>query len=150
MENQDTKEMDSLQVILDRIPFIDFIGARFDLSGGELVSTLPFDCTLIGNGFINALHGGAIASFLETTAQIELAWYLETKNFSSERAEPIKLPKTIDFTVDYIYSGKAKQSFAKAVVNRSGKRYASLSVEAWQDRREQPFAKAIGHFLIPK
>jgi acyl-coenzyme A thioesterase PaaI-like protein len=34
-------------------------------------------------------------------------------------------------------------------VNRSGRRYASVHVEAWQDNRLRPFAQATGHFLMP-
>ena len=62
----------------------------------------------------------------------------------------IKLPKTIDFTIDYMYPGLDRDSFALAKVNRAGKRYASVSVKAWQDNKEKPFAQAIGHFLVPK
>ena len=39
-------------------------------------------------------------------------------------------------------------SYAKAKVNRSGKRYASVSVAAGK-AEEVPFAQAIGHFLVP-
>jgi len=30
-----------------------------------------------------------------------------------------------------------------------GRRYASVSVEAWQDERDRPFAAAAAHFSIP-
>lgn len=33
-------------------------------------------------------------------------------------------------------------------VNRVGRRYASVFVEAWQDQRARPFAQATGHFLM--
>ena len=58
------------------------------------------------------------------------------------------LPKTIDFTVDYLRSGLPRDAYARARVNRSGRRYASVHVEAWQDNRARPFAQATGHFLI--
>jgi acyl-coenzyme A thioesterase PaaI-like protein len=35
-------------------------------------------------------------------------------------------------------------------VVRSGRRYASVQVEAWQDNRARPFAAASAHFLIPR
>ncbi|MGB0540701.1 MAG: PaaI family thioesterase, partial [Paracoccaceae bacterium] len=32
---------------------------------------------------------------------------------------------------------------------RSGRRYASVHVEAWQDNRDRLFAQGTGHFLMP-
>ena len=61
-----------------------------------------------------------------------------------------RLPKTIDFTVDYLRSGLPRDAYARAQVNRSGRRYASVHVEAWQDNRSRPFAQATGHFLMPR
>jgi acyl-coenzyme A thioesterase PaaI-like protein len=60
-----------------------------------------------------------------------------------------RLPKTIDFTVDYLRSGLPRDAYARARVNRSGRRYASVHVEAWQDNRARLFAQATGHFLMP-
>ena len=60
-----------------------------------------------------------------------------------------RLPKTIDFTVDYLRSGLPRDAYARAQVNRSGRRYASVHVEAWQDNRARAFAQATGHFLMP-
>jgi acyl-coenzyme A thioesterase PaaI-like protein len=34
-------------------------------------------------------------------------------------------------------------------VARSGRRYASVNVEAWQDKRTRLFTQATGHFLMP-
>jgi acyl-coenzyme A thioesterase PaaI-like protein len=52
-----------------------------------------------------------------------------------------RLPKTIDFTVDYLRSGLPRDAYARARVNRSGRRYASVHVEAWQDNRSRLFAQ---------
>jgi acyl-coenzyme A thioesterase PaaI-like protein len=60
-----------------------------------------------------------------------------------------RLPKTIDFTVDYLRSGLPRDAYARARVNRQGRRYASVHVEAWQDNRQRLFAQATGHFLMP-
>jgi acyl-coenzyme A thioesterase PaaI-like protein len=60
------------------------------------------------------------------------------------------LPKTIDITVDYLRAGLARDCYAKARINRSGRRYASVHVEAWQEVREKPFAMASVHFLMPE
>jgi acyl-coenzyme A thioesterase PaaI-like protein len=59
------------------------------------------------------------------------------------------MPKTIAFTVDYLRSGLPRDAYARARVNRMGRRYASVHVEAWQDNRARLFAQATGHFLMP-
>ena len=46
-------------------------------------------------------------------------------------------------------SGLPRDAYARARVNRSGRRYASVHVEAWQDNRARLFAQASGHFLMP-
>ncbi|NHX28137.1 PaaI family thioesterase, partial [Escherichia coli] len=61
-----------------------------------------------------------------------------------------RLPKTIDFTIDYLRSGLPRDAYARARVNRSGRRYASVHVEGWQDNRSRLFAQATGHFLMPQ
>ena len=60
------------------------------------------------------------------------------------------LPRTIDFTVDYLRSGLPRDAYARARILRSGRRYASVQVEAWQDNRERPFALGSVHLLMPE
>jgi acyl-coenzyme A thioesterase PaaI-like protein len=43
-----------------------------------------------------------------------------------------------------------RDAYARATINRSGRRYASVHVEAWQDNRTRLFAQATGHFLMPQ
>jgi acyl-coenzyme A thioesterase PaaI-like protein len=62
----------------------------------------------------------------------------------------LSLPKTIDFSVDYLRSGLPRDAYARAKVNRVGRRYASVHVEAWQDNRNRLFAQGTGHFLMPQ
>ena len=140
----------ALAALVDGVPYLRFLGIRFDRRGDELTATLPFDEALIGNPLIPALHGGATAAFLETTAIIELAWATMWEEMEGGgQPGPAMLPKTIDFTVDYLRSGLPRDAYARARVNRSGRRYASVHVEAWQDNRSRLFAQATGHFLMP-
>ena len=74
----------------------------------------------------------------------------EIESGAGEAPGPLRLPKTIDFTVDYLRSGLPRDAYARARVNRSGRRYASVHVEAWQDNRARLFAQATGHFLMPE
>lgn len=147
----------ALRRLTEGVPYIGFLGIGFDRRGDELTATLPFTDSLIGNPTLPALHGGAIAAFLEVTAIIELSWSLLWEDMARGALDPAnvdaahlpRLPKTIDFTVDYLRAGLARDAYARARINRSGRRYASVHVEAWQDNRSRLFAQATGHFLMP-
>jgi acyl-coenzyme A thioesterase PaaI-like protein len=147
----------ALQRLVGDVPYIGFLGIRFDRRGDELTAILPYQDKLIGNPTIPALHGGVTAAFLEVTAIIELSWAMlwdamETADHAGVKVAParLQLPKTIDFTVDYLRAGLPRDAYARARVNRSGRRYASVHVEAWQDNRDRLFAQATGHFLMPE
>ena len=149
---------EALAWLVGAVPYIRFLGIRFDRQGDEITAHLPFQPMLIGNPLIPALHGGVTAAFLEVAAIIELSWSTLWEDLSAGRLDPEAvtpghlppLPKTIDFTVDYLRAGQAKDCFAKARINRSGRRYASVHVESWQDARDKPFASAVVHFLMPE
>lgn len=148
----------ALKALVGSIPYIQFLGITFDRRGDELTAILPFDQKLIGNPFLPALHGGVTSAFLEITGVIELSWATLWEDMESGKLDPARLaaghlprlPKTIDFTVDYLRSGLPRDAYARARINRSGRRYASVHVEAWQDNRARLFATATGHFLIPE
>lgn len=152
-ERRDT----ALSLLVDRVPYVGFLGMSFDRRGDELTAVLPFADHLVGNPILPALHGGVTASFLEIAAITELSWAQVWEMIEEGRLKPDdlsaetlpKLPKTIDFTVDYLRSGLPRDAYARARVNRSGRRYASVHVEAWQDNRTRLFAQATGHFLMP-
>jgi len=147
----------ALAALVDGVPYVRFLGIHFDRRGDELTAVMTYGDHLIGNPILPALHGGATAAFLEVSAIIGLAWSLMWDDMESGRLDVTaltpetlpRLPKTIDFTVDYLRAGLPRDAYARARVNRSGRRYASVQVEAWQDRRERPFAQATGHFLMP-
>ncbi|WP_412564019.1 PaaI family thioesterase [Thalassobius sp. MITS945101] len=147
----------ALKALVASVPYISFLGIEFDRRGDELTAIMPFKDELIGNPMLPALHGGATAAFLEMTSIIGLSWATLWEDIESGRLEAESLvdgkmpslPKTIDFTVDYLRSGLPRDAYARARVNRSGRRYASVHVEAWQDNRARPFAQATGHFLMP-
>lgn len=147
-----------LNALVDNIPYVKFMGISFDRRGDELTALMPYRDDLIGNPFLPALHGGATAGLLEVTAIVGLAWSnlwedMEKGTFSPEQIEAgdlPRVPKTVDFTIDYLRSGLPRDAYARAFVTRSGRRYASVRAEAWQDNRARPFAQAHGHFLMPR
>lgn len=146
-----------LKALVDHIPYIQFMGVQFDRRGDELTAILPFREDHIGNPMLPALHGGVTAALLEITSIVSLSWNslwdeMESGTLSASYAKGHlpRMPKTIDFTIDYLRSGLPRDAYARAIVTRSGRRYASVRAEAWQDRSDRPFAQSNGHFLMPQ
>jgi acyl-coenzyme A thioesterase PaaI-like protein len=146
----------ALASLVSGLPYVSFLGIHFVRRGDELTAILPFADHLIGNPALPALHGGVTAAFLEVAAIVELSWASQWDEIETGRGlggdglpSAIRLPKTIDFTVDYLRSGLPRDAYARARVNRSGRRFASVHVEAWQDNRSRLFAQGTGHFLMP-
>lgn len=148
----------ALRALVDGIPYIQYLGVTFDRRGDELTGVLPFDEKLIGNPLLPALHGGVTAAFLEVTAVMTLTWAslwedIEKGAFDFDTGAGTRMPrvpKTVDFSVDYLRSGLPRDAYARARINRSGRRYASVHVEGWQDNRDRLFAQATGHFVMPQ
>ncbi len=148
----------ALRALVDGVPYVRFLGIAFDRRGDELTGVLQFDDKLIGNPALPALHGGVTAAFLEVTAIVTLCWAMLWDDLEAGRLDPgtlshetlPRLPKTIDFSVDYLRAGLPRDAYARARLNRSGRRYASVHVEGWQDNRGRLFAQGTGHFLMPQ
>ena len=98
---------------------------------------MPFAEHLVGNPTIPALHGGALGAFLELAAAAEIM-----------RRTGGPAPRTIGVTVEYLRSGRARDTYARAEVKRMGRRIANVAVEAWQDDPAKPIALLYGRFLL--
>jgi uncharacterized protein (TIGR00369 family) len=129
---------DEIDTILKRLPFAQTLGMRCEVLGDEMTAILPFQEKLIGNVAIRALHGGAIASFLELTAMLQVF-------LVSDMPRP---PKPINLTIDYLRQGHAKDLYARAYVLKMGRRMASVRAEAWQENRAEPVTALMAHFLV--
>jgi acyl-coenzyme A thioesterase PaaI-like protein len=160
-------DIESLHALLDSTPYTKLLGievadeptpgrplreasfqrpARKDLGaedgpGGESgapVFVLRFSDDIIGNVRLPAIHGGVIGAFLETAALATLIWASDSEF----------LPKTIDISIEYLRSGKPRDTFAQATITKHGRRVANVRVTAWQEDPARPIAAAHGHFLI--
>lgn len=147
----------TLAALVDSVPYIRFLGITVERHGDELTTVLSFSDKLIGNPLLPAIHGGVTAAFLESAAVFELSWVSLWEDMESGKLDPGTLgpdnlpylPKTIDFSIDYLRSGLPRDAYARARIVRQGRRYASVHVEAWQDKRTKLYAQATGHFLMP-
>lgn len=125
--------------LLDAIPYARLLGIRMQLDDqGEPLFHLPFAQKNIGNAMLPALHGGVIGGFLENCAILHLMWV---------RAS-LEMPKTIDFSIDYLRSGRAQDTYGQCRITRQGKRVAHAHIDAWQNDRGTPIAASRIHLLL--
>ncbi len=121
------------------IPYVEYLRIHLASAGEPPLFCLPFQDALIGNPYLPALHGGVVAGFAETAATLQLI-----RNVGGA-----KLPKCIDFSIDYLRAGRAEATFAACEVVRLGGRVALVQVRCWQGKGPaQPIAVARGHFLL--
>ncbi|MFT3713258.1 MAG: PaaI family thioesterase [Archangium sp.] len=116
------------------IPYLRLLNMKLELREGRRVGVMSFAEHLVGNPTIPALHGGTLAGLLESIAHFELM---------AQTDEKAKIPKTITLTIDYLRSGKPRDTFAVAKVIKAGRRVATLHATAFQDDESQPIATAV-------
>lgn len=127
-----------LSALVTRIPHAQFLGVHVEKRGNEITLVMPFKESLIGNVMLPALHGGTIGALLEFTAVIQLL----------AESQPSALPKTIDFAIEYLRSGRPEPTYARATIAKHGRRVANVQVEAWQSLRSKPIASGHEHFML--
>jgi len=135
---KEVRENKDYEKAIELVPYAQFLGVRFEETDDGLLFTLPFDQDIIGNTHLPALHGGAIAGFMENAAIMHLMWNMNS----------MALPKNIDFTIDYILSGRAQDVYARCQVVKLGRRVANVQIEAWQDSPDKPITIARSHFKL--
>jgi acyl-coenzyme A thioesterase PaaI-like protein len=103
-----------------------------------VIFKLPKKTTNIGNPILPAIHGGVIGGFMEISAALYLAMFQPTP----------KLPRIVDFSIDYLRAGKLKDSYVECKLTRQGNRVANVIINAWQQSREKPIATSRAHFIF--
>lgn len=122
------------------MPYAAFIGLQCGEDGqGVPLFALPYKRDNLGNIFLPALHGGLIGGFMESCAAL----------FLLQQADLAQLPKMVDFSLDYLRSGKPETLYARCLLTRQGSRIANIAVEAWQADPAKPVAVARCHFQMP-
>ncbi|WP_299789483.1 PaaI family thioesterase [uncultured Shewanella sp.] len=131
-------ELNDFSHLLAHVPYTNFIGMAVERFGDELVFRLPSKDDNIGNPTLPAIHGGVIAGFMEMSAIVQLMVFMNTS----------KVPKVVDFSIDYLRAGYHKDTFAECKITRQGRRVANVSIDCWQTSRKKLIATARAHFLI--
>ncbi|MCG9696436.1 PaaI family thioesterase [Shewanella sp. Isolate11] len=131
-------ELNDFSDLLAHVPYAKFIGMEVVRFGDELVFQLPAKDENIGNPTLPAIHGGVIAGFMEMSAIVQLMVFMQTT----------KVPKIVDFSIDYLRAGYHRDSFAECKITRQGRRVANVNINCWQTNRKSLIATARAHFLI--
>jgi len=123
---------------LAMMPYARFLGVEVRVSDAGTLFVLPFRDELVGNRWLPALHGGVVGAFLELVATGEL--FTQT--------EPGRVPKPIDFSVDFLRSVGPRVTHGRATIVKHGRRIANVRVIAWQTDESKPVAAGTGNFLL--
>lgn len=123
---------------LAQIPYARFLDVHIEDAADGIVCVLPFRDDLVGNAALPALHGGVVGAFLELTALVQ----------AIELADTDRVPKPINFSVDYLRSAGPRDTRGRAEIVKHGRRIANVRVVAWQDDPAKPVAAGIGNFLL--
>lgn len=133
------------QLLIDALPYARFLGMRARQEDGDLIFHLPPHPSNIGNPTLPALHGGAVAGFMEMAAVVYLLMAIDHEKL--EGGEP-RVPKLVDFSVDYVRATRFEDSYAACEVVRQGRKLTNVAIKVWQQDRNTPTATARSHYLV--
>lgn len=123
------------------MPYARYLGLHTATGAdGQALLLMPHQDKLIGNPFLPALHGGVLAGLAESAAMLHLLHHTQGQ----------RLPKGIDFAIDYLRTAGPEDCYAACELLRMGTRVALVQVRVWQPHKgpAQPVAVARGHYLL--
>lgn len=136
---------DNAQLLIDTLPYAHFLGMRALHQEEDLIFHLPPRQSNVGNPTLPALHGGAVAGFMEMAAVVYLLMAINHEKL--EGGQP-RVPKLVDFSVDYIRACRFVDSYATCEVVRQGRKLTNVAVKTWQQDPDTPTATARSHYLL--
>lgn len=123
-----------------RIPYCAAINLQIGTDSlNKRLYSLPFARQNIGNIFLPALHGGLIGGFLQSCISLYL---MEQQNLQESA-------QIIDYSTDYLLSGKPVDSYAQCEIMHAGKRISHVTATMWQAQSDKPIAFARAHMQMP-
>ena len=149
MNQENDDSLKGLRDNISKLPFHRFLGLSpesFDIENG----CIRFDMRdeLVGNTHFRILHGGVIASILDTEGAfvmaIDGAWRTET---GSPTNPPILKGGTIDLRIDYLRPGKGEHFVASGTVLRLGNKVGVVHTEL-RNEQDELIATGTGTYLF--
>lgn len=147
-------ETEIFNAMMRLMPYAQTMGMRVHaLEDTGLVCQMPFDASLIGNVELPAIHGGALSSFMEMAATVEVARRqlgqeaLDGQMDIDQISDIVPVP--LNVTVQYLRSAKDQDCYARAEVLKLGRRSNTVLCRLWQDDESKPVASMTGIFVSP-
>lgn len=132
----DAAETARLREIFEHIPYTRLLGIVFvGASRGSATFSLELRDELTRNGGL--MHGGAIASLLDTASAFAVMTLLE----------PGQQTVTVDLTLHFLRPVLGGRIEARARVLRAGRRVATLSIDA-RNHEDKLIATATTTYLV--
>ncbi len=127
-------------IIEDYIPFNKIIGFKLIEVRENFVSLLiPYRPELIGDVRRGSIHGGVIATAMDTVGGA--AGITTLKHFDDKLS-------TIDLRVDYLAPGQAKDLICEGTIVKSGSKVIFTRMIAYHDKPENLIAEGRGVFSV--
>lgn len=124
------------------IPLHTLLGFKLEeIREGYACIRVPFREELIGDPRARALHGGVIATAMDSVGGA--AGMTTLVSFEDKLS-------TIDMRVDYLLPGKPMDLFVEGEIIRSGNRIIVTSMLAWQDDKTKPIADGRGVYNVKR
>jgi len=124
--------------LLAHFPYAQLIGMQALQLGEQLTFVLPANEGNIGNRSLPAIHGGCIGGFMENAARIHVL----------SLAGVERLPKVVNFSLDYLRPGRFRETYASCQVVRQGNKAVNVAIKAWQTHDGELIANARTHLLL--
>jgi uncharacterized protein (TIGR00369 family) len=123
---------------IERAPFSALLGLKIESAGnGQARVRMPFGLNILNEGGPRApIHGGAIASLIDTAA-VTAVW----------TAPGVQQSATIAMSINYLNVGVQSDLIGIAKVRKRGRRIVNLSVEVI-DQSGQLIADALVTFRV--
>ena len=135
---QADRQQQAPTLLLEALPYAKLLGIKSLHQGAALQFHLPPKRSNVGNPTLPALHGGAVAGFMEMAAAIYLLINMPLP----------RVPRVVDFSIDDIRAGRLEDTYASCTLIRQGRKLVNVVIHAWQRDQNQPIATARAHFLI--
>ncbi|HTD06403.1 thioesterase family protein [Undibacterium sp.] len=141
-------------VLEEKIPFCHLLGIKLEsFDPGNAQISIEMREQLLGNIAQGMLHGGVIASVLDSMAGFAILLKMAQQNPKDDVVSQLKEfshMSTIDLRIDYLQPGRGKKFFATAEVTRLGKRVANVLMDLRNDSGDRIATGAAAFMLHSK
>jgi len=122
----------------EQIPFNKFLGLKFHIAAsGDVTATFDMRPDLVGSPAPARLHGGVIASVLDTLGGVAMVMGVLNRHPQDDEEQVMHRFSrlgTIDLRIDYLRPGVGKHFVAHAQATRVGGRIGSAQMRLSNDQ----------------